>query len=294
MAPITVASQFRVLLKNIAPQSVEVTRAKRHLNGIKARIAKAYPVARASIIGSHIKGTALRRLSDVDILLVLRRDAIRRGEGFISSGTLLKNVRDELRGRYPNTEIRRDAQAVAVRFGRGEHGVDVVPAIFGAPSATGHPVYIIPNGTGGWLDTSPDGQLKTLKAADEKSGGKLTSVIRLMKWWMFSRVQWIPLDATHLESVVVKMGVSRSSAYSTLLSNVFRTLQGRAGSAIRDPIGISGLLPIASTDAQKQEVLSAVRYAVDHSLRAVEAEEDGNHQEAIRQWKIVFNQRFPG
>lgn len=293
MAAITVATQFRVLLKEIAPQSAEVTRAKRHFKGIKTRIAKSYSVVRASIIGSHVKNTALRRLSDVDVLLVLRRDEIKWGDGVISSGTLLKNIRDELRGRYPTTDIRRDAQAVAVRFGRGEHGVDVVPAVFGGPSPTKHPVYIIPDGAGGWITTSPDGQLKALKAADEKSGGKLKAIIRLMKWWMFSRAQWIPLDSTHLEAVVVKTGVPRAGSYSTILSNVFVTLHRRAGSAIRDPIGISGLLPIASTDAQKQDVLSALRYAADHSRRAVAAEAEGNHQEAIRQWKIVYNQSFP-
>lgn len=293
MAAITVATRFRSLLQEIAPQSVEVTRAKRHFKGIKTRVAKSYSVARASIIGSHVKGTAVKRLSDVDVLLVLRRDAIKRGDGVISSGTLLKNIRDDLRCRYPNTDIRRDAQAVALRFGRGEHGVDVVPAVFGAASTTGHPVYIIPDGSGGWIPTSPDGQLKALKAADEKSGGKLSAIIRLMKWWMFSRAQWIPLDSTHLEAVVLKIGVPRVGSYSTILSSVFVALNRRAGSAIRDPLGISGLLPIASTDAQKQDVLSALRYAADHSQRAVAAEAEGNHQEAIRQWKIVYNQSFP-
>jgi len=292
--PPSVAAQFRILLKELGPQSAEVARAKRQLDGIKKRISNTYPVARAAIIGSHVKGTALKFYSDVDILLVLRRDAIRRGEGFISSGTLLKNIRDELRGRYPTTEIRRDAQAIAVRFGRGEHGVDVVPAIFGTPSKTSHPVYIIPDGNGGWLNTSPDGQLQALKAADEKAGGKLSALIRLTKWWMFSRTRWIPLDSTHLEAVVLKMGVRRLESYASLVSKVFVTLHGRAGSSIRDPIGISGLLPIASTEAQRQEVLAAVRYAADHSLRAVEAEEDGNYGEAIRQWKIVYNQSFPG
>lgn len=294
MAVINVATQFTALLKQIAPLPTEVTRAKRQVVGIKSRLSKSFSVSRTALIGSHAKGTAVKWYSDVDLLVVLRRDTVRRGEKVISSGTLLKNVRDELRGRYPTTEVRRDAQAIAVRFGRGEHGVDVVPAIYGAPTTTGHPIFIIPDGAGGWLETSPDAQLKALKSADESADGKLSAAIRLMKWWMFSRSTWIPLDSAHLEAVAVKAGVRRRDSYSAILSRLFVTLTGRAGSSIRDPIGVSGLLPLARTEAQRGEVLSAVRYAADHSVRAVNAEEEENHAEAIRQWKIVFNQSFPG
>lgn len=283
---------FRKLLAHIAPRVDEVVRAKRQWLGIRNRLTKGFQISRPILFGSHVKGTAVRTYSDVDILIVVRKEEIRWGGSLISSTTLLKNIRDELRGRYPATEVRRDSHAVAVKFGGGEHGVDVVPAVFEKPATTGHPIYLIPDGSGDWLSTSPDAQLKALNTADEQCGGRIKIGIRLLKWWMFSRIPWIPLDSVHLESVLVTFGVPRAASPAKLLAGIFTTLLGRGGRDILDPVRISGFIPIASTDGHERRVITALESAVDHSLRAIDAEDTGDLTEAIRQWNLVFNYEF--
>lgn len=294
MASPTVSQLFFKFLFQIAPRDSEVAKAKANLAAIRNRLAKSFHIARATLIGSHVKGTAIRTLSDVDVMIILRREQVRWGTSMISSETLLSNIREDLQERFPLTEVRRDGQAVVVRFASGEHGVDVVPGIFETPASTGHPIYLIPDGMGDWMHTSPDTQLKALNVAHERSGAKLKPVIRMAKAWMLSRSPSIPLNSMHLEAVLIKSGMQRIASYSSILSNMFVFLAGRGGRATRDPSGISGLIPIARTEGQKERVLTALDYAIDHSLCALDAETDGDHAEATRQWKIVFSDAFPG
>lgn len=284
---------FNKLIRSIAPIPIEVMRAKRQYGGIRSRLFKSFKTVRIISIGSHAKGTAIKTFSDLDILFVIRKSDLAWGGGLISSDTLLDKIRDELQERYPLTETRRDKQAVVVQFGGGDHAVDVVPAIFHSPFRIGHPIYLIPDGAGDWLPTAPDAQLKRLKTADGKIGNKLRKIIQLIKWWKYSREPANPLNMMHLEAFLISSEMERIASYSRLLTEALVMLSGRRGRAIRDPLGISGLIPIAKTDSQREKVMSGLNYAADHALNALEAEEEGNRAEAIRQWKIVFNDAFP-
>jgi predicted nucleotidyltransferase len=285
---------FNKLFRTIEPIPGEVGRAARQYAGIRSRLSKSFNVARIIPFGSHSKRTAIRRFSDFDVLVIIRKSDLIWGSSLISSETLLGNIKDELQERYPSTETRRDKQAVVVQFGGGEHAVDVVPAIFHSPSRTGHPIYLIPDGSGDWLPTSPDAQLKRLKEADAQMGNKLRKIMKLFKWWKFSRQPAYPLNMMHLEMFLTSADIGRIGSYSRLLTEGFIMLARRRGRSIRDPLDISGMVPIARTPVQCEKVLSGLKYAAEHAFNALVAEEEGNLREAVRQWKIVFNDTFPG
>ena len=70
-------------------------------------------------------------------------------------------------------------------------------------------------------------------------------------------------------------------------------LRDRGGAALNDPLGISGRIPAANTDAQRQQLAEAARYAADKSARALDAEVAGRTDDAFAYWKLVFNDQFP-
>src|SRR5437870_4370407 len=105
-------------------------------------------------MGSHARGTAIRRHSDLDMLLILRKPEAMWGGRLVSSDTILQRVQDDLRARYRSTPVRRDGMAVALDFGDGKHSLDLVPCIF-SRFANLRPVYLIPDADGGWFETSP-------------------------------------------------------------------------------------------------------------------------------------------
>jgi len=84
-----------------------------------------------------------------------------------------------------------------------------------------------------------------------------------------------------------------AKSYQNCLNDAFRLLRDRAGASLNDPLGISGRIPGANTDGQRQSLTEAARYAADKSARALDAEVAGRIGEAFDYWKMVFNNEFP-
>jgi len=184
--------------------------------------------------------------------------------------------------------------AVVVAFGQGQHSVDVVPAIYVGQHRSKVPLYDIPHPDNRWLRTSPEAHQRFFRDANERTGRRLQRIVQLLKHWLHSRAKPIALQSFHIEMVLAKVGSgAMPGSYSYHLMNAFRTLSMRKGAALQDPLGISGFIPAVKSDAKREAVAKALKYAADHAVAAFSAEEQGDTQEAIRQWQIVFNDHFP-
>lgn len=288
----SISDRFQRLLQGIQPTERELATYDSHRSTVRQRVLTAFPGSEVEVIGSHARNTAISGSSDLDLMLKLRRDEARWGGSTVSSDTILRRVRDDLQARYGATDIRRDGQAVAVKFGGGAFSVDVVPAMF-AQMFEGRPAYVIPDGAGGWLTTSPQAHNRYLAEENNRSRGKLRSIAQLIKFWRECRSPKIPLQSFHVELVLASEGICAGvKSYAECLADAFDALAARNGRALQDPIGISGLIPAANTPAKRSAVANALASAADHATRACEAEHNRNTPEAVRQWNIVFNNSF--
>lgn len=288
-----VSRRFHELIARIEPQPAEVRWARQRIGQIRDRLAQDLQVVRVVPIGSHVKGTAIRLHSDVDILAVLRRGEIRWGGDVIDPRTLLLKTKTSLRNRFWNSEMRRDGQAVVIPFEQGRHAVDVVPAIFNGPVAGGV-AFAIPDGLGGWLNTAPDLHARCVRAADKRSGRRLCRLIQLLKWWAESRSPAIPISSFFVENALVPADLWVGPAsYQRLLVLAFGVLGDACGGGVPDPTGVSSPVRPADTEAKVAKVRECLEYALDHGVRALQAEDRGGWEEAVRQWSIVFNHEFP-
>lgn len=283
-----------MMLRGLQPLPSEQIAARRRAKMIEGRLSGSFGLKRLQIVGSHSRATAIRRLSDVDYFAVISRSDARWGGKYVSSATVLDAVRDDLRFSFPATDISRDGQAVTLRFGQAEFPVDVVPAIFREFRQSVGPVYEIPDGTGGWLTTSPLAHNRFIREADGRSGGKLKRTAQLIKFWRECRQPRVPLSSFHVELVLADTGVCEGAkSYSRCLEEALTMFARRRSQAYRDPLGISGYVPAARTESQRGSNMSALEWASDHASRAYDAEAAGNYDEAVRQWDIVFNGTFP-
>jgi hypothetical protein len=83
-----------------------------------------------------------------------------------------------------------------------------------------------------------------------------------------------------------------AKAYGQCLYEFFTALSnGRCGT-LPDPCGISGNIAATDTEAQRQQLLTSVEYALAHSRAALIAQQRQDAREANRQWDIVFNGCF--
>jgi predicted nucleotidyltransferase len=290
-----IALAFHKLANAVQPTPAGVNKAKLRLGSIKSRLSNSFFVSKALLMGSTARDTAIHGASDVDFLVVFRRDEARWGDRLVRSNTFIQRIRDDLDARFPATTVRRDGQSIVVQFGQGAEPVDVVPAIFHEfRGATRSPVYLIPNGLGDWMETAPEAHNSYLRKVNEATSGKLRRAIQMLKHWRNSRTPSIPLASIHLELLLAASQICVGpKSYSRCLRDTFHLLRQRECRGLRDPLGVAGVLYAVQTEAQHGQLVSAVDYAADHSQRAIDAEGRKDWSEAMRQWGIVFNGAFP-
>jgi hypothetical protein len=294
--PRSVPEGIAEFLSRIQPREAEVNARKSHKRSIEGALASVFKkFNRLEVIGSHTRDAAIRYYSDVDYLAVLGKEDVSYGGTITQSSTVLRNVRDVLVGRFKATDVRIDGPAVVVRFQGGEGAVDVVPGYWnGTTPQDGYPMFAIPDANGWWLNTSPQRHGKYLGVKEVASGYKLSKTVRLLKAWKYARTPNVPFLAFHLELLLASEGTCEGAkSYGACLRDAFRLLRDRRGSALNDPLGISGRIPINYTDAKARDLVNHAAHAADHADAAHYAEAIGDLDEAFRQWRIVFNDAFP-
>lgn len=290
----SISVHFATLIRRIEPTLRDKVIYQSHEKTVRKRLESAFRTNRVIRVGSYSRGTSIRHTSDVDLMLVLERDEVRRGSQFKSSTTVLNSVRAQLSDRYFQTDVRRDRQAVVVRFGNDQYPVDIVPAAYQRHGGNNiYPIFIIPDGAGGWLETSPLAHNKFIKDADEASGWKLKRTAKLIKFWRYCREPHIPLNSFHVELLLAHESIcAGAKSYGLCFNNALAALANRECQPLEDPVGISGLIEAANTEVMRAKVQAAVLSSAQRAYNAVMAERAGNAVEALRLWEIVFNHRF--
>jgi len=293
----TVAEGIQTYLDWLEPSTTEVEKRKSHKKTIEQALSGEFNgFNEVLIIGSHTRDTAIHIKSDVDYFGKLGIGDVTRADSRVNSATTLDRTKKALQARFQQTDIRVDGPAVVVGFGQGTGAVDVVPGVWVGTTSTSpqYPVFEIPDGAGGWLRTSPQRHAKYLRDEDERARGKLSRTVKLLKAWKYARSPKVPVLGFHLELLIASESVCVGpKSYQNCLNDSFLLLRDRVGAALNDPLGISGRIPAAGTEAQRQALTEAALYAADKSGRAQEAEAAVRIDEAFDYWKKVFNEDFP-
>jgi predicted nucleotidyltransferase len=288
-----ISESFQLLISRIQPLESENQAARQHLATIRTRLETEFEVSKCFPIGSFARGTSIRGFSDADLLAVFRKTVFTWSDSLINSDTALEKVRVALAERYPNSDVYKDGIAIAVSFSDGRH-VDVVPGVFDSMFKEKWPVYLIPDGSGAWMQTSPSLYDAYLSDANTASGSKMIYVAQLMKFWRECREPRIPLSSFHIEMVLAYEEVCKGvKSYADCMLEILRSLARRECRAMRDPYGIAGNIPAVKTASQRERALASVTNSRDHAESAVSADLRSDLAEARRQWDIVFNTKFP-
>jgi len=294
----SVADRFQTLLRWLEPSSHELAALRGHRQTITKRLKLFFGDIRVEQIGSHSRGTAVCGQSDLDLIVYLPGDEARWGGKLVHSDRLLGRVRATLQKRFKSTDIGKDAQAVVVSFAGGTRAVDVVPAFWNGMVESDllkkkRPLFSIPDGSGGWFETSPQAHKTYVEAEDDASGGRLRRTAQLIKFWGARRGH-VVLTSFHVELVLAQSGICRApGGYARYVTDAFELLASRRCRALQDPLGISGYIPAARTAVQVELALAAVRTSLTLARRAREEELGRNAASAYDLWNRVFNGGFP-
>jgi hypothetical protein len=289
-----VGEGFDVLLAQLRPTKRESQRTRRAVKIVRRALQRRLGATITRIIpfGSIVKGTGIRGCSDVDMLFVVGPEAWHGTAASLSSTALLRRFRHAVARRFWSTRVRRDGQAIAVRFSSGV-SFDIVPAILvGRYGVTN--IYHIPDGAGGWITTAPTAELARFKRANRKSRGKLARTLQLLKHWRCCRAKAVPIRSYYVELLLTVTGLANGARrYSQVLARSFGLLARRQGQALRDPATRVPMTSMIESRGSADTAHAALLRARERALTAVKLERRGDIAGALRQWQLIFNDTFP-
>jgi hypothetical protein len=289
---LNINDSFKLLLSSIEPTQGQINAAEQHLAAIKARLKAAFTLKDFLKTGSYSRGTYNKGSSDVDVFALVTRDDMRCGNNYVTSGTALERVKEELEDRFWNTRVYRDVHAIVVQF--TDCRVDVVPAFFAGVTEQNWPLYSIPDGAGDWMRASPGLHNAWINQEDKAAGGKIRGTARLLKFWRECRSPRVPVSSFHIELGLASTGLCKGvKSYADCVTEMFQLLAQRECRAVKDPVNVSGYVPAVKSESQRESALASVRYSRDKAKAALSADAQGDLNEARRLWDIAFNGRFP-
>ena len=270
--------------------------------------------------GSFARGTKLRPLDDIDIMIGLsangctydvslgwnkirmhaKTDDVRlltcAEDGFLNSTKIINRVIKKL-GSLPDycrSDLHKNKQAAVLNLLSKEWSFDIVPCFYTKPETDGRQYYLIPNGNGDWMKTDPARDRDVLLGENERLGGRLKLLIRLMKKWnRVKKVKTLPSYA--LETLIINRYTKKDSIsiYPDIeLRGLLDEFANDVCQPIKDIKEIQGDLNELSY-SEKQDNARRARKDSDKAQQAWEYEKNGDHETAINLWREIFGEEFP-
>lgn len=241
------------------------------------------PLVDVKLIGSAAKGTIVRPIDDVDVLAIFSNEKRAWQNKYqYDSQSFLYRIRKAYDG-FKVQQVGARGQAVRVFYQSGGH-VDVAPVFI-----QGEGIYHLPSGNGGWILTAPFKANDWFASRNADLGYQLAPLVRMLKKWNAAHSK--RLRSYHLETIAAHTFSTLSSNRRTALQRFFEW--GGNHLYVSDPGGQSGLLNSSLTWSQEEEIKQSFKTASDRALKAIAAEDAGDHAEAQRLWKIILGSSFP-
>jgi hypothetical protein len=131
------------------------------------------------MIGSFGRHTAIRSISDLDMIFILPSSL--RDDYSEASGPrrMLERVRDVLRARYTNTDIRVDQCVVRVQFASNAFKFEVQPAFENADGSFDYPDTKAES----WKTTKPRAEIAATKECNDRTSTNMRHLARMARAW---------------------------------------------------------------------------------------------------------------
>ena len=215
--------------------------------------------------------------------------------GLLNSVKVLNKFRDTLKLTYPDSEVRRDGQAITVHLSSLGFTIDIVPAFYIQPLLVDAPRYCIPMGHNiqDWKSTNPDLDKKRVHDANKIHNGMASHIIMALKYWNKYRNR-NRLSSYHVEVMCLALlGTNPIQDYAEGIFRVFTSAPNFVSRSCPDPKGleppIDGYL---MTDA-RQRTIERLHDYKDAAYHAYVFVLINDHKQAIDQYRNIFGPEFP-
>lgn len=223
-------------------------------------------------VGSYGRGTAIKGVSDLDMIYILPQEIKRRFDNYETNGQsqLLQEIKTCIKESYPSTEIRGDGQVVVVSFYNGV--VEVLPAFQNPDGSFCHPDT---HDGGSWQIKKPMLEISTLKEINQQSGGLAFKLCKLLRVW---KNAWgVKMNGLLIDSIVGKFLDKGEGVYPNDYAKTIQALFAY----IAQLKSQSFILAVGSN--QRVQIGDNIQAKAKKVLKYIEANE----------WKELFGRKFP-
>ncbi len=286
----TLDDGFNALISKLKPLQSEHDKALSHKDSVARCMEKSFKCTSLLETGSFGNGTGVRHFSDTDYFAICPDDQF-----WTNSSYTLTQVKEALQYTFPRTDnIVVKSPAVQIPFGDYKsETMEVTPATRNGLVST--PVgdkysYDIPDYEGGWMKSSPGAHNAYVKEHNTRLNGKLKPLIQMVKAW--KSYNSVPITSFYIELSVTKYAEGEKTiVYDADLVNIMKLLFENDLASIRDPMGISGLVPSSKTKAKREAALSKLKTGYTRAQKAFDNRDDPDT--AFYWWNMFFNYEFP-
>jgi SMODS domain-containing protein len=284
--PYTVLASFNKFLENISLTGDHKETASARKDRVVSLLSKSFAILDAFATGSIPRGTALRTVADLDVMVVLHWSKHIKDK---NPTQVLQDVRDAL-AEY-RTNVRKNGQAVTLHY-ESWPSVDIVPVsrTTNHDGSVNH--YNVPNmNSGRWLQSRPRRHANNIDARASHCGARFKPLIRIIKQWNDAHSDL--MESYHIEVLSFKIFDAAISDYPW---GVFQFFDG-AAKLVQSPLQYEdGFADDYLTDhVNREEVRNRLRAARDRAREAWYLTYEGHdkHEEAIAIWRQIFGEKFP-
>lgn len=131
------------------------------------------------MVGSYGRHTAIKSVSDLDMIFILPPGIRANYDSDTGPRRMLERVRDDLKARYPNTEIRVDQCVVRVQFKSYDFKFEVQPAFENSDGSFDYP----DTASESWKVTKPREEIEATKECNGRTSKNMRHLARMARAW---------------------------------------------------------------------------------------------------------------
>lgn len=131
------------------------------------------------MVGSYGRHTAIKGVSDLDMIYILPSGIRADYDGESGPRRILERVRDDLKARYSNTEIRVDQCVVRVQFKSNAFKFEVQPAFENSDGSFVYPDTVAQS----WKVTKPRAEIAATKDCNDRTSTNMRHLARMARAW---------------------------------------------------------------------------------------------------------------
>lgn len=280
--PYTVMLSFEKFIENISIAGKYEHTANGRRDRIIEMFGDKFSIVEAFPTGSLVRGTGVKNHSDVDVIVALHYGKHIEGK---TPARVLEDVREHLKN-YRTKMAKKNGQAVTLYFDSWPN-VDIVPAIRMENSGvlTG---YQIPDMVRGiWIETFPQMHDRGMSRLLERD---LTR-IKMIKTWNTAHSECF--SSFHLEVIALNTSIMTTTWPWAIVEYFIKALE-LIDRNLYHPNGSNGQVDGYLTYADRivaKERLSRGKELATNAWYAAEHKKDD--EEAIRNYRILFGDKFP-